>query len=191
VCSRANCEAPEPRGQERGLGSSGWTQPRGGGVPPSRGRPGPPAFGCSSSSGRWLEGQGARLQRKNLCPSTLVASLGWEGNSARNLSRVRAHSSLTIVQLSSWPQGARPEIGRLVWCRDRVSRTSWAFPTPGVVHLPRSLGKGVGWPGGASEPACLPTAWRFTDHWPFSPPGTEFCSPPGAQCRHCLLDWAP
>ena len=62
-----------------------------------------------------------------------------------------------------------------------MSGTSWALPTPGVVHFPRSLGKTLGWPGGASAPACLSTACRLTDDWPSSPPGS-----PGTQL-HALL----
>lgn len=58
-------------------------------------------------------------------------------------------SSLTIVELSSWPQGARPEIGCLVSCKDKGV---WnllgpphprSYPQP-LSYLGRSLAGGRG-----------------------------------------------
>lgn len=50
-------------------------------------------------------------------------------------------SSLTIVQLGGWPQGARPEIGRLARSRNKDSGTFWAFPTLRVCPLGNRLGR--------------------------------------------------
>lgn len=178
VCSRANREAP---GQGQVLGPRAALS-RGRGDPPSRARPGPPAFGCSSLSGRWLEGEGAGLQRRPLCPRLLWHHSG--GRAARLGTRPRlAHSSsLTVVQLGSWPHGARPEIGRLVWCRNRVSGTSWAFPTPAVTTFPYPLGRDrAGQMVPQNPPVCLqPGDSQTTGHFPQLEPSSTHPRGPGA-----------
>lgn len=128
-----------PWGHEWGLGSSGWTQP-GVGVPPSHGRPGPPAFGYSSWPGRWLEGQGAGC-RGALCPSLPV-------HPPEPRSRERSQASPPFLTHHSQAQ----QLATACSSRNRVSGamreqgasgTSWAFPAPGVVPtLSAPLGRG-------------------------------------------------
>lgn len=87
-------------------------------APPSHGRPGPPAFGCSFWPGRWLEGQGTGLRG-----ATPPLPLPQDGHP----------SSLTKVQLGSWPQGAGPEVQCLVRRRQGcVGRSGPSALTPGV-----------------------------------------------------------
>lgn len=88
------------------------------------------AFGCSSWPDRWLEGQGDRLQRAISAPPSL-----WHypaATSPGSLCRLACRSPLTIVQLGGWPLGARPEIGRLVQCRDKDVWDLLGLPSPGV-----------------------------------------------------------
>lgn len=109
---------------------------------------------------------GHRLQRSNVSSPSPVAShlqppvLGvcpW-----------LAHpSSLTVVQLSGWPQGAHPEIGRLVWCKDKGICDLLGLPRPkSHPHPLSSLGRRLGWLGGI-----FPLSQGSADHPPFRPPG--------------------
>lgn len=122
--------------------SGAWAQP-GVGVPPSRGRPGPPAFGYSSWRGRWLEGQGA----------------GRRGHSALgpgSCPRPAHPSALTIVELSRWPQSAGPEIGCLVPRGNKGYRGPPGPSPPQELSLPSQLPWGETGLAGDGEPESLP-----------------------------------
>lgn len=79
-----------------------------------------------------------------------------------------------VVQLRSWPHSACPEIGRLVWCRNRASGTSGAFPTPAVTTFPYPLGRD--WAGQMvpqNLPVCLqPGDSQTTGHFPQREPSS-------------------
>lgn len=124
------CASASPRGLGCGLQGSHealgtgvglgflWLGSAWGRLPPSHGRPGPPAFGYSSWPGKWLKGQGDRLQRSNLCPLH-PCGITQRPPVLGACPRLARPSSLTIVQLSSQPQSACPEIGCLVPCGNK------------------------------------------------------------------------
>lgn len=180
-----------PWGHKWGLSSSYWTQ-LGREVPPSRGRPGPPAFGCSSWLGRWLEGQGQRLHRSNLGP-LLPYGITKRPLVLGACPGLAHPSSLTIVKLSSWPQGARPEIGCLVPCGDKGVWDLLSLPHPQELPPPTQLpweetGLTGGWEGVPEDLPARPWPRVSAGHRPFPPPGTKLNSPLRALCRGCLPD---
>lgn len=159
---------PGGPGPRAGLGSSDWTQQGAGGthlLVPDQGPLLSDVLLCQVDG--WKD-------RGPGCRGDLSAPhLSWHhsgGRSARLRTCPRlAHSStLTVVQLRSWPHGTCPEIGRLVWCRNRASGTSRAFPTPAVTTFPYPLGRD--WAGQMvpqNLPVCLqPGDSQTTGHFP-------------------------
>lgn len=123
------------------------------GGPPSHGRQGPHAFGCSSWPSRWLQEQGKGCRGASSAPSTRCGIT--QRPPVPGACPKLAHpSSLTIVELSSWPQGAHPEIGCLVSCKDKGAWNILGPPHPRSYPHPLSyLGRRLA--GGRGERACL------------------------------------